>query len=337
MSAVCLLSVLSDDIKHAKQLFVSGLTGTTVTEVALLGCVLPVRLQGHIPHMRRTLSLLCAPQSSAHWLTVPACRVCVSVCACQLCFALRYSVSRLLSWPTTSSASPSASATLLDVAVWSGCVLIPATLSLTAASSQLSTLLAALLLATVAVAVLAGCSVSLRGTARDSAASSSSVSSTLFVSLYRCGLLLSTAIAILGVDFEVFPRRLAKTEQFGVSPMDAGVGGFMFAAALTSPAVRPHTAARASLTGTVKRQLPVVLLGCLRLLAVKWTNYQEHVTEYGVHWNFFFTLAAGQTTATAQQLVRLSTAAPRLRRWRDVPLTVVVGPHVSFRCRMSAQ
>ena len=47
-----------------------------------------------------------------------------------------------------------------------------------------------------------------------------------------------TAIVILAVDFRVFPRRLAKTESFGVSAMDIGVVFFVISNALVSPDAR---------------------------------------------------------------------------------------------------
>ena len=40
-------------------------------------------------------------------------------------------------------------------------------------------------------------------------------------------------------------------------------------------------------------------MGMIRLLTNKGLEYQEHVSEYGVHWNFFFTLAVVSVASTA--------------------------------------
>ncbi|KAK6046346.1 hypothetical protein COOONC_16149, partial [Cooperia oncophora] len=57
---------------------------------------------------------------------------------------------------------------------------------------------------------------------------------TTFVTYFRASMLVSVAVAILGVDFPVFPRRFAKTEKYGHSLMDVGVAGFIFAMAIAS-------------------------------------------------------------------------------------------------------
>lgn len=111
-----------------------------------------------------------------------------------------------------------------------------------------------------------------------------------FVSSYRASVMYLTFVAILAVDFHVFPRRFAKTETSGYGLMDVGAGSFVVAAGLVSPRAR---GTGKILSGkAVQRMLPLLALGVVRLLTTKGLDYQEHVSEYGIHWNFFFTLAA---------------------------------------------
>lgn len=108
-------------------------------------------------------------------------------------------------------------------------------------------------------------------------------------------LLLCVCIAILAVDFNAFPRRFAKTETYGWSLMDVGVGGFIAINGGLSPESRLGTESGYTpiylLKKTVASTVPLLILGVQRLIAVKSLNYHEHITEYGLHWNFFFTLA----------------------------------------------
>lgn len=117
-----------------------------------------------------------------------------------------------------------------------------------------------------------------------------------FVSNFRAFMNIATILSILAVDFKIFPRRLAKAEVYGTGFMDIGVGSFIFGHAIVSTHARG--AARDTSRSHIERVskqfmgcIPIIFLGIIRLATVKGTNYHEHVTEYGVHWNFFFTLA----------------------------------------------
>jgi len=107
------------------------------------------------------------------------------------------------------------------------------------------------------------------------------------VTTYRASMLLVTAICILAIDFPVFPRRFGKTETYGYGLMDLGVGGFVFVAGLTAPEGRGK---EITFSKTVKSALPLLLLGTARLLVVSLSGYHSNITEYGLHWNFFFSL-----------------------------------------------
>lgn len=106
-----------------------------------------------------------------------------------------------------------------------------------------------------------------------------------FISQFKVSLMLGTCLSILAVDFKIFPRYFVKTETFGTSLMDLGVGSFIFLHALT------HPPRRASIKKNFAAMVPLLMIGFLRIVAAKGVNYQEHVSEYGTHWNFFFTLA----------------------------------------------
>ncbi|XP_006138694.2 glucosaminyl-phosphatidylinositol-acyltransferase PIGW [Pelodiscus sinensis] len=122
------------------------------------------------------------------------------------------------------------------------------------------------------------------------------------ITVFRVYINILTAINILAVDFPQYPRRYAKTENYGTGAMDFGVGAFIFGNALVCPEVRQKPSMVQSKFSCLAKQVlsvwPLVLLGLGRLISVKSVEYHEHFSEYGVHWNFFFTLAVVRLTAS---------------------------------------
>lgn len=121
-----------------------------------------------------------------------------------------------------------------------------------------------------------------------------------FITNFRALTNIITAICILAVDFRIFPRKFAKTEVFGYSLMDTGVGLFILSNALVAPETRDFSIHRQAgfqeiLTKNIKSCfrscVPLLVLGLGRFVTVEYMGYQKHVTEYGIHWNFFMTLA----------------------------------------------
>ncbi|KAA0053032.1 GPI-anchored wall transfer protein isoform 4 [Cucumis melo var. makuwa] len=116
------------------------------------------------------------------------------------------------------------------------------------------------------------------------------------ISSFRVVVMITTCLCILAVDFRIFPRRYAKTETYGTSLMDLGVGSFVLANSLVSRQAR--NALSTQRKGALKSVFPLLILGFIRLITTSGVDYQVHVGEYGVHWNFFFTLSAVSVLTT---------------------------------------
>ncbi|KAF7797982.1 hypothetical protein EIP86_009189 [Pleurotus ostreatoroseus] len=78
--------------------------------------------------------------------------------------------------------------------------------------------------------------------------------------------------------------------------MDLGVGSFVFSQGIVSaiPLIKNPSYLKSptlpKLVRVARKCSPLLILGLIRTLSVKGTDYPEHETEYGTHWNFFFTM-----------------------------------------------
>ncbi|KAI4466481.1 phosphatidylinositol-glycan biosynthesis class w protein [Holotrichia oblita] len=109
-----------------------------------------------------------------------------------------------------------------------------------------------------------------------------------FVTNVRSTTNILTVIAILAVDFKIFPKQFKKQLKYGYSLMDVGVGLFVYANAIVAPEIRTRdNSLKKSFIDTV----PLIILGIGRYVATTLTDYNVSITEYGKHWNFFITLA----------------------------------------------
>lgn len=77
--------------------------------------------------------------------------------------------------------------------------------------------------------------------------------------------------------------------------MDVGVGSFVFSSGVVASRayIHPQQQGRSfvkSFIKSVRSAFPILVLGFARFFLTKSVNYQEHNSEYGLHWNFFFTL-----------------------------------------------
>lgn len=79
--------------------------------------------------------------------------------------------------------------------------------------------------------------------------------------------------------------------------MDVGVGLFVFSNGII---VKPSASAfsKKKFQKLLVGCLPLFILGFSRLVVTKEIKYQEHLTEYGAHWNFFITLAVTKIIGT---------------------------------------
>ncbi|CAI2367116.1 unnamed protein product [Moneuplotes crassus] len=114
----------------------------------------------------------------------------------------------------------------------------------------------------------------------------------MMIRIFKTGVMIPTVICIFAVDFHDFPRRFVKTHTFGISLMDIGTGCLIFISGISANVIRNKGVPLASRLVKSIKAIPIIMAIALGgYFSRYFTNHPEVVTEYGVHWNFFWTLA----------------------------------------------
>ncbi|CAH8858430.1 unnamed protein product [Trichobilharzia szidati] len=125
-----------------------------------------------------------------------------------------------------------------------------------------------------------------------------SLSIDTMVAYLRSEIYVISCVMIYCIDLPICPRRFAKSELDSISLMDVGTGFFIVASGISASKqtfqmnIHPNNKppGKNFLQCMLNSVAPCIILGLLRTFFVQMTNYQQSITEYGVHWNFFYTV-----------------------------------------------
>ncbi|VDQ11381.1 unnamed protein product [Trichobilharzia regenti] len=124
-----------------------------------------------------------------------------------------------------------------------------------------------------------------------------SLSIDILVADLRSAIYIISCVMIYCIDLPICPRRFAKSELNGISLMDVGTGLFIVASGISGSKqtfqmnIHPNKPpGKDFIHCTLNSVAPCLILGLFRTLFVQMANYQQSITEYGIHWNFFYTV-----------------------------------------------
>jgi glucosaminylphosphatidylinositol acyltransferase len=110
--------------------------------------------------------------------------------------------------------------------------------------------------------------------------------------------MLGTTTAILAIDFpSIFERNHSKSEEFGISVMDSGVALITILAGISSRKARPWHQKTLKMNILEELYLTMgvsivpIICGFVRITLTSINDYQEHPSEWGIHWNFYTTIS----------------------------------------------